>query len=220
MLGSLEPGEAAVFEAHLTGCERCRARERWLRASVDVLPSAVEQVEPPPALRERLMETVRQEAGVPQDAARPRPARRRRRLGDWLGDLSLRPAAALAGVLLILGAGVAGYALRGGGGEDAKTVAVSPTAEAPKARGTIVRNGDRAILRVSNLPQRKGRVYEVWLVQKGNPAPSALFQVDRNGTGSAAIPKGLDRSTQVMVSSEPAGGSEQPTTQPVLSAPV
>jgi anti-sigma-K factor RskA len=218
MLGSLEPEEARSFQDHLAGCERCQARERWLRASVELLPSTVEQIEPPPALRARLIETVRSEAAAETEPSTRAP-RTRSRLSDWFGSFSLRPAAALAGVLLILAAGVAGYALRGGD-EGSSSVAVQPTAEAPKARGTLVRDGDRAILRVSNLPQRKGRVYEVWLVQKGNPVPSALFQVDRNGSGSAAIPGGLDRATQVMVSSEPAGGSDQPTSMPVLSTRV
>jgi anti-sigma-K factor RskA len=218
MLGSLEPEEAAAFEDHLAVCERCQARERWLRASVEVLPSSVEQLEPPAALRERLMETVRREAALTSEPSRPAP-RARRSLSDRLGSFSLRPATALAAAVLILAAGVVGYAVRGGG-EGSSTVPVPPTAEVPKASGTLVRDGDRAILRVSNLPQRRGRVYEVWLVQRGNPVPSALFQVDRNGSGSAAIPNGLDRSTQVMVSSEPAGGSDQPTTMPVLSTRV
>ena len=40
MLGSLEAGETAAFEEHLASCRRCQQRERWLRASVDVLPSS------------------------------------------------------------------------------------------------------------------------------------------------------------------------------------
>jgi anti-sigma-K factor RskA len=221
MLGSLEPEEAASFEDHLIRCERCQARERWLRTSVEILPSSVEQVEPPPALRERLMETVRLEAGVTQEAAPARGAERRSRAGlrAWLGSLSLRPATALAGVVVLLAAGVAGYAIgREGGGPNTTTISVTGTPTAPQTAGTLVRTGDRGVLRVSNLPQRPGRVYEVWLLQDKRPVPAALFQVGKDGTGSAGIPAGLDRSTQVMISSEPGGGSSQPTTQPVLSA--
>jgi anti-sigma-K factor RskA len=223
MLGALEVAEAAAFEQHLASCEHCRGRERWLRASVDVLPSSVEQVEPPPALRERLMETVRQEAGVPHEAARPHPAGRTpgRGLRAWLGSLSLRPATALAGVVLLLAAAAGGYAIgESGGGSGTTRITAVGTAAAPQTTGTIVRSGDSGVLRVANLPQRRGRIYEVWLVKGGKPLPSALFQVGRDGTGSAGIPDGLDEATQVMVTSEPAGGSDQPTTQPLLSAPV
>jgi anti-sigma-K factor RskA len=223
MLGALEQEEASAFEAHLAGCGRCQARERWLRTSLEVLPSSVEQLEPPPALRARLMETVRSESGVSAEAPRRAKASRTRGLRAWLGSLSLRPATALAGVVVLLAAGVIGYAIGGGGSStNTKTIAVIGTPTAPTASGTLVRNGDRAVLQVSNLPQRRGRVYEVWLVRKGQPKPipSTLFQVGRNGGGSAGLPYGLDTAEQVLVSSEPAGGSTQPTTTPVLSATI
>jgi anti-sigma-K factor RskA len=218
MLGSLEPEETVAFEAHLATCDHCQARERWLRVSVDVLPSSVEQIEPPPALRERLIETVRREAGVPLGA--PRREGAAGRIRRWLGSLSLQPATALAGVVLLLAAGIAGYAVgKDGGGSNTTTIAASGTpAAAAGTTGSLVRSGDVGVLRVSNLPQRRGRVYEVWLVQDGKPRPSALFQVGSDGTGAAGIPGGLDDSTQVMVTSEPAVGSTQPTTQPILSA--
>jgi anti-sigma-K factor RskA len=219
MLGSLDPEETSAFEAHLSGCGRCQARERWLRTSLDVLPSTVEQLEPPPALRERLMETVRRESGVPDEAQARKPARPAgRRLRGRLEALRLRPATALAAVAVLIAAGIAGYAIGGGESSKTKTIAVTGTPAAPQGTGTFVRDGDRAVLRVSNLPQRRGRVYEVWLVKRGKPVPSGLFQVAKDGTGSAGIASGVDGATQVMVSSEPARGSEQPTTQPVLSA--
>jgi len=219
MLSALEPGEAAEFEAHLDNCGRCQARERWLRTSLDVLPSSVEQLEPPPALRARIMETVRGEGGVAEDRARTAPGPRG--LRAWFGQLSLRPAVAVAAIVLILAAGLAGYAIRGGGSSTEK-IAVRGTGAAPLASGTLVRNGDRGVLRVANLPQKAGHVYEVWLVKKGRskPVPSTLFQVGRNGTGAAGVPSGLDSTRQVMVSSEPAGGSSEPTTAPVLSVTI
>ena len=68
----------------------------------------------------------------------------------------------------------------------------------------------------------RGRVYEVWLLSgAGAPKPAgALFSVDRAGSGSAAVPGSLDGVDQVLVSSEPAGGSQQPTRMPVLAAEV
>jgi anti-sigma factor RsiW len=222
LLGALTNEEEQEFTAHLAGCEHCQARERWLRASVDVLPSSVEQLEPPPALRERLLETVRAEAPVDEDATRA-PSRRRQARGfrSWFGSLPLRPAMAAAAAVLLVAGVLAGYALRDLGGEKTTTVAVKTTPAAPPgARATIVRDGDRGILRVERLPQRSGKVYEIWLVRGGEPRPSTLFQVGRDGAGAAAIPSGLDGATQVMVTLEPARGSVQPTSTPILQARV
>jgi anti-sigma-K factor RskA len=218
MLGSLDAGETEAFEQHLVSCPHCQARERWLRASVEVLPSSVEQVHPPPALRERLMEIVREEAEVPREATRSRVAHPERRRRSWLGSLSLRPAAALAGAAIVIAAGIAGYSIGRDASSGPTRIAATGTPAAPRTTGTLVRSGDVGVLRVSNLPQRRNRVYEVWLVKRGKPLPSTLFQVGKDGTGAAGIPDGLDGSTQVMVTSEPPDGSLQPTTQPVLSA--
>jgi len=213
LLDALTDEERQAFEEHLRGCEMCQARERWLRTSVEVLPASVEQLEPPAELRERLLETVRGEA-EPQVAA-PRTSWRER-----FAARALRPAIGLAAALLVVGA-IVGYAIRGGGGDSSTTTVTAQSSPAePNARGTVVRSGDSAIVRVSGLPQRAGRVYEVWLLKDGKPVPSALFQVDRGGSGSAGIPAGVDGATQIMVTSEPAGGSDQPTMKPLLSAPV
>jgi anti-sigma-K factor RskA len=220
LLDALPEPEARAFEAHLEACELCQARERWLRTSVEVLPSSVEQVEPPPELRKRLLDTVQSEAGAPAPAPARRPERRRgsRR---WLGSFVLTPVTAAAAAVLILVAGVAGYLLRGDeSGPPTSTVAAKSTPAAPGVKATILRTGDRGILRVEGLPQRKGRVYEIWLMRGGRPEPSTLFQVRRDGRGAAAIPRGLDDATQVLVTSEPLAGSDKPTTKPILSARV
>jgi anti-sigma-K factor RskA len=213
LLDALTDEERQAFQAHLQSCEMCQARERWLRTSVEVLPASVEQLEPPPELRERLLDTVRGEAHAPVAA-------RRTSWRERFAARALRPAVGFAALLIVAGA-IAGYAIRGGGGGSSTTTVTAQAAAAePSARGTIVRSGDRAIVRVSGLPQRTGRVYEVWLLKDGKPVPSALFQVRRDGSGSAGIPAGVEGATQIMVTSEPAGGSDQPTTKPVLSAPV
>lgn len=216
MLDALTEEETEAFEAHLRGCEQCQARERWLRTSVEVLPASVEQFEPPAALRERLLETVRREAGETESG---RVTARGPSWRERLAGLALRPATAVAAVLIVA-AGIVGYAIRGGDEGGVATTTVTATASQQGARATIVRSGDRGILRVSGLPQRRGRVYEVWLLKDNKPVPTALFQVARDGTGSAGIPGGLDDATQVMVTSESPGGSDLPTTKPVLSAPV
>jgi anti-sigma factor RsiW len=201
LLGALDPSEAREFQAHLDTCARCQAEERWLRAAIEILSSSVEQIEPPPALRKRLMQTVNAEA-----ASEARGEPKRSSLRRWRTAL-LRPASALATVA-VLAAGLAGYLLRGEGGTKTTTVPMQATAAEPSARATIVRSKDGALLRVGRLPVQRGKQLQ----------PSSLFVVRKDGSGGAAIPGGLEGVQAVMVSEEPEGGSTKPTTKPVLAA--
>jgi anti-sigma factor RsiW len=215
LLGALGDDEIARFEDHLDGCARCQADARWLRGAADLLPATVDQIDPPAELRERLLDTVRREADGDR-RARERAGARPSRLG-----FLLRPATALAAILLALVAGVAGYAIRGEEKVETTTVAAQATPAQPGAKASVVRSGDAAVLRVQSLkPPRSGHVYEVWIVREGRttPEPNALFDVRSDGTGAAAVAGGVKGVSQILVSMEPAGGSDAPTTKPVLQA--
>ena len=209
MLDALPGDEARRFERHLDGCPRCQERARWLQPSLEMLPAAVEQVEPPPELRERLMATVRAEADA---AVRPQRSARRR---SWRDLLSIpRPALALGAVLLALVA-AGGYALGTGG--DGGDATVTARGKAPAGATAVVeRTGDTGILRVSGLPQHTDGIYEVWIARGNKVEPSTLFQVHKDGSGAAAIPHGLEDADQVMVTLEPPGGSQKPTRAPII----
>jgi anti-sigma-K factor RskA len=216
MLEALTADAVREFERHMAGCSRCQERARWLQGSVEMLPATVEQLEPPPALRERLMETVRSEAATPP---RPRRAERRRRRARFGNLMALpRPAIAL-GLALIAVAAVTGYAL-GTGGDNTQTSTISAQVD-PSLRGahaTLEREGDNGLLRVSGLPQHSDRIYQVWIEEDGAVRSAGLFQVDRSGSGAAAIEGELDRADRVMVSLEPPRGSPQPTSDPLVVA--
>ena len=220
LLDALSADESREVERHLEGCRRCRERARWLQASVEVLPTSVEQLEPPPELRERLMRTVRAEAAAPAPAAPGVTPTRARR--GWLDMLRAVPRPALAlGVTLIALAAVAGYAIgTGDDGTTTSTVSAQVDPALPDATASLERDGDSGVLRVEGLPQRPGRIYEVWLAEGEEVRPAGLFQVDRAGRGAAAIPQGLNGADRVMVSVEPPRGSAQPTTDPIVIAEI
>jgi len=207
LLDALPGDEARAFEHHLDACPRCQERARWLQGSVDMLPAAVEQIDPPPALRERLMRTVHADAA---------PAPRKRRA--WRDLFAVpRPVIAIAAAVLVAVA-IGAYAL-GSGGDGQETV--TARADAPAGvTATVERTGDEGILRVSGLSQRTDGIYEVWIAREGKVEPSTLFQVHRNGNGAAAIPRGLDGADQVMVTLEPRGGSAKPTRAPIIVAKI
>jgi anti-sigma factor RsiW len=216
-LGALDPPEERAVSEHVPDCERCSTelRER-INPAVGVLAESVAQLEPPPELRERLLETVRSEAeaGAPEPAA---PARRRRLR---LGPLVLRPAAGLA-ALAVAGAGVAGYLVNEGddGGSGASTVPV--TESGAGIGGSLVVAEDSAMLTVHGMPQLpKGAVYQLWVAQGSSVRPSSSFVPDATGRGTAAVPESLPEGSQVLVTRESGPGHQEPTSAPLLSARV
>jgi anti-sigma-K factor RskA len=211
-LGALEEGEATELRRHLEGCEECREHLRWLEPAVDVLPRTVPQVEPPPRLRRRMMATVRAES---REATRAQARRAPRR--DWAA-LVLRPATAAAAAALLLAGALGGYLLHSPT-DRSSVVAARPTNAAPAASGTLERQEDVAILHVERMPAlARDQVYETWVQRDGRVEPSSVFTLRNNRSGEAAIPGSLHGADAVLVTKEPAGGSPQPTSPPVLEA--
>jgi len=210
LLGGLDPEESARLERHLAECEDCREWLAWLRPAVEVLPESVPQLEPPPKLRSRLMDDVRESAGQPGGA---------RARGGMVHRWLTRPAVALGAVALIA-AGVAGYELGTGGGGTATTTLTGPQAKSG-AMASLERSGDSGTLEVSGLAQLpRSQVYQAWVQRGGHMEPSSLFAARSSGRGTAAIPHGLDGAQAVAVTVEPHGGSRQPTSQPLVSVPL
>ena len=225
LLGALPEDEADGFAAHLAACAQCREDAATLRVAADALPASVEPRTPPSALKARLMTIVEREASVLQ-AAGPEsdraPRREPRRRFGW-GGLVPRPALALglAVLLLVVGAG-AGLLGREALDQDARTVTARVNPElAGGARASLEVAGGRARLVGSHLPAPPaGHVYQVWLDRGGRtPEPTdALFSTRSDGSVSVDVPGSLDGVRNVMVTDEPAGGSDKPTGRLILTA--
>ncbi|HVS28210.1 MAG TPA: anti-sigma factor, partial [Solirubrobacteraceae bacterium] len=77
-------------------------------------------------------------------------------------------------------------------------------------------SGHTASLIVENLPRPRGdRVYQIWLQRPGKPLEptKALFVL---GSGTVTIPGTMEGVHQILVTSEPKGGSRAPTQAPVI----
>ena len=210
VIGALEPAESAALEEHIRGCESCARQVRWLQPATAALLESVEPMEPPPQLRERVMSEVR------ADAARHEKSRGRERGSFW--DFLLRPATALAAVGLIA-VGIGGYLVI----DDGEQAPDSPPVEAPTPiLGSLERQGDTGTLELAGLRQLEdGRVYQAWVQHGDVMRDSSLFVPRADGTATAAIPRDdLHGGEAVLVTIEPRGGSEQPTTEPLVSVKV
>jgi anti-sigma-K factor RskA len=225
LLGALEPGEAAELERHAEGCERCQAEIRWMIPAVDALPESVERLEPPHELRERVMAEVRFDA-EPVDAAAGEPAATGLfgRASNWLrelgsGPMGLRPVAGFAAAILVVAA-VAGFAIGGGigSGSDSGQTRTVVTGEAPGITAKVISSDSGGTLHLANVKQiPSDRVLEAWVQRDGEVEPvQALFVPDRKGQASTELPD-MDGVELVMVTTEPTGGSESPTSAPIIT---
>jgi anti-sigma-K factor RskA len=206
-LDVLEPGERELFERHLEECPDCRAQLAEFQATASALAYA-ESIEPPPALRERILEAARAENGA---KVLQFPKRR------WLFPATAVTAAAAA--VVAIGVGLWAASLSGELdrreasveaiellGQDAQVVRLS-NAEG----GLLVTSAGEAALVVCDLPAAPSdKTYEAWVIQGETPRPAGLFR-----GGSGCSPVLLDRKvpagSQVAVTLEQRGGATQPT---------
>jgi anti-sigma-K factor RskA len=230
MLGALDPEETAELERHAVGCERCRNQIRWLTPAVQALPDSVERLEPPQELRSRILAEVRSDAAGEarrSGARQGSSATLRERHSAWprgsgSGPVSRRPALGLAALTLIVAA-VAGYAIggSGGSGDGASTSTVAAVGHPPGITAEVLREGDQGTLRLANVAKLPdNRVLEAWVRREGEVEPvRELFVPDHSGSASTTIGD-MRHVDLVMVTTEPAGGSEAPTSSPIVKVPI
>jgi anti-sigma-K factor RskA len=222
-LGALDPREAGAIEAHTPSCARCMRELEALAPAIAVLGESVEQMEPPPELRERVLGIVREEAEAKQaeiSGARGQEEARMRRGGRGWRGLVLRPAMGLA-ALAILVAGISGYLIAGnggGGGGGAETV---PVVAQQGIVGTLAIGDTSSMLDLHGLHELSGReVYQVWVAHGSTVKPSSNFIPNSSGRAMTAVDGHLQAGTKVMVTREPHPGQTTPTPPILLSATV
>jgi hypothetical protein len=212
LLGLLDTHQAATFLEHASACAVCRDEIDVLRPAVDILPATVPLVAAPAHAKRRLMSVVREEA-----RSSPHPFAR---------DRGLRPfsrRAAPAFVLATLLAAALAIALSAPfGGGTSRVLSAEVTLKGASA--ALHQSGGQAWLTVSDMPQPSaGHVYEVWVKRPQHSLPqptTGLFTPTSSGAGSVYVAGGLHDVTEVLVTQEPAGGSQVPTSAPLVIARV
>jgi len=219
LLGGLNPTEKAEIEHHVGGCPLCQAELLWLAPAADEIATSVPQVEAPAGLKQRIMAEVAADAEI---AEAMDPSRSGRPVKQSGGLRALLRPAMLGAVAAVLFAGLAiGYAVNGGdsgtGLDDGPSTTITGKSNIG-ANAVLVRTGDSGTLKVADLKKLdEGEVYQAWIQHGQSVIPTdSLFTPDRNGNATASIPD-LAGVSAVLVSTEPAGGSKQPTTTPIIT---
>ncbi|MFI7612673.1 anti-sigma factor domain-containing protein [Nonomuraea terrae] len=238
---ALPYAERARFEAHLPGCPACAAEIRHLRETAARLAETAAEP-PPPSLRPRLLATARTRRSLAEGEAallgeEERGPRRRRRQGRGRVPAGVAAIAVAAAVAL----GVLALDARRDLGEltarNAELAAVLAAPDAETVRrpatsggtGTVVisRAMGRMVFASSGLPELPvGRTYELWLMGPDGPRPAGLLgeggagdgDGDGDGTTTPVVLPAGPGDGHVALTVEPAGGSDSPTTLPVLLA--
>jgi anti-sigma factor RsiW len=199
-LGAVNEDERTAITAHITNCQSCQQQLQHLHTASGQLSIDVPQLHPSSALKERIMHEVRTEAELFK-AARTTPTPRRRRPSLQFA----LPALALAAVIAVI------IVISGGQG----SVIVKPSNTAIQA--TLRINGSSAKLVADDIPApNANHIYEVWLENaQGTISPANILFTVHDQRADISIPN-LHGATQVLITREPAGGSPQPTTAPLL----
>jgi anti-sigma-K factor RskA len=211
VLGALDGPEA--YREHLATCTTCKQEVADLQAVADTLPTAVTPVRAPRALVARVLATARSEAEL-LNAAGAGADRPPRRTSRWRSrPLSLAIAGAIAA------AAAAAIVINPGSSPHERVISAQIATSIQGAHASLYQIDNRSNLVVSGMPQPAlGKIYEVWLNRGGaSPQPTdALFSVTNRGNGSVAVPDNLHGVKEVMVTSEPLGGSTRPTSPPLI----
>ncbi len=224
VLGALTDEEHEAFRRHLESCAVCREEVAALQVVAAALPAAAPRLSAPPELKRRVMSSVRADARrhASRDASRPAhaPTARGRAAAERAGArhpsalawLRWRPNLAVA----VLAAAVIALAVialvpGSGGGTRVSRATVLPRG----ASASLSVSNGHAQLNIAGMPQSApGRVYQVWLKRSasGRPLPTdALFTVAAGGEASVGVPGSVNGVRELMVTSEPLGGSRVPT---------
>ena len=220
-LDALSPEEAADFHKHLAGCRACMDEVRELREAASLM-GANEATPAPADLKARIMAAADQLAQLPP-VTTPTPiggARRADRPRRWTPRLL---SAAAAAVLIVAGTFAVTQL------QDDEPTYAAPVAQvfsAPDARKATVdtSNGGKITIATSQelgkmavdtedlakLDERQ--VYQLWAITNGAPSSVGVLADVEDGAAMDMPAEG----TEVAITIEPAGGSERPTTQPIV----
>lgn len=235
VLDALEPAEARAFEAHLRTCSSCRAEVTELGQVVDVLPLALEPVEPSAALRRRIIDAVgdstretRPSPPSPAGTDRSGVLLRLRRQSTLMTAL----AAVLIAGLIVWNVtlqrqvhpqrtAATYYQLVAQARATGATLwPVAGTAHAPAASAVMVQpKGKPAYLILQGLPATPAhKVYQLWLLRSGKPTSARVFRVSGPGSTVVRLPIAAAGYTLTAATIEPGPrGSRGPTGAVILS---
>jgi anti-sigma-K factor RskA len=226
---ALTGDELVEFERHLEQCPTCAEEVRGLRETAARLGLAT-AIAPPPSMREQVLDATKRVRQLPPSGVRLIATdghRRRRRLIRRLPrPIAVTVMAAAIVALAVLQIGTR-HQLQQAQTKDQTIASVLAASDAQielsssTVGGTmtaVVSKRDReAVITASGMPTPSGaRVYQLWVMRGTTARSVGLLPGSSTGATSPVLAADVQPGDQLAVTIEPAGGTRQPTTSPIV----
>ncbi|MGH3223068.1 MAG: anti-sigma factor [Streptosporangiaceae bacterium] len=221
------------FARHLNRCQSCSSEVRGLREVATALAFAA-AIEPPPELRAQVLTAAARTRQLPPEVNNHAPPRRGARVWGWMPWLAGSLATASIVLAVVFGFMQANTSQQLGRVQ-AQNQEIAAVLSAPGARllaatttkggvATVVLAAARRelVVTMSGLPALPaGKVYQLWLIGPTKIVSAGLVPAPASsGVTPAVLASGIVTGDKLGLTVEPAPGSAQPTTTPILALPL
>ncbi len=214
---ALSPEEAEAFREHLDACPACRDEVRELQEAA-ALMGASEATAAPAHLKAKVLHAADRMPQLPPKTRHISTARSKR----W----TPRIVAAAAAVVMTVAAGI-GISQMQQEPDSVIAASVAQVFDAPDAHKATMETSNGGKISVATSPSlnkmavdthelpdlEPGQIYQLWAVADGTPASAGLLDDPDAGAAMEMPAQGIE----VAITIEPSGGSERPTTEPIMS---
>jgi anti-sigma-K factor RskA len=226
---ALTGDELDDFEQHLKQCPSCAEEVSGLQETAARLGLAA-AIAPPPSMRAQVLDATNRVRQLPPSGVRLITAdgpRRRRRLSRRLPrPIAVTAMAAVIVVLAILQIGTR-HQLQQAQTNSQTIASVLAASDARIEQGTstvggtvtaVISKHDReAVITASGMPTPgHARVYQLWVMSGASARSVGLLPGSSAGATSPVLADDIQPGDQLAITIEPAGGTKQPTTNPIV----
>jgi len=239
-LDALTPDEKAAVDAHLASCSEDHSEFATLGGVTPALAAVAEPVDAPPALKANVLAAYRADVAPklvqapvpvvrPVVAASPRP--RRWQAPNWMGWAAAAAAVVLLALISIYGLNLRQQADQANQRADQLAAAVAAMT-APGSQVAILHgsgaaagvsgfaafpaNGSGYVVMTDVPAAPSGMTYQAWFIADGKPSSAGTMAPSSDGNVVAAGVTPTPGTSVVAVTLEPEGGSDQPTSTPII----
>ncbi|MEX1078054.1 MAG: anti-sigma factor [Homoserinimonas sp.] len=247
-LNALSPQERDNFEAQLMESEAMRNELTGLSDTAALLGLAVEPVQPKADLKANIMAKLASTPQLPRESdasprrVEPAPptettstpgAVESKTRARWFTRPAGILAAAAAAAALFAGGNLVGWNLAHNDFAVTQATALAELQAAEdvqSATATVAGGGtaeliwsierQRSAIVIDDLPDLpENRVYQLWYIDGGGATPAGTFEPAGRGKTLRVLDGTMSAGDTIGITVEPEGGSQQPTTDPVVAIP-